>query len=1071
MLLGQLLIQSLRHYWRSHAAASMTAAVCTAILTGALLCGDAVRAGLRQLTALRLGRIQYSLVARDYPFEASLAERMRQAAAVDTAAVLMIDGLLERPDGSLRVNRVVVLGVDDAFFAFSDAAEAVPKSFPAANEALWHRLGQTPQEVILRLRDPSALSQDLIFSAGKNGTPLRISISSAISDAAMGRFGLAANQQSPLNLFVPRDWLAAQLNLAGKANVLLAEDAAQTHSAEKLEQTLKQVLTPEDVGLELNELPQHQMIALTSRQLFIPDAAAKAAMACGQNPLGIFTYFVNRIAHNDRSTPYSMVAGLGDTDDNGLLGTLADNEIILGEWLADDLQAEPGDMLTLHYYPLGDTNELIETQRDFVVRQVVPMMGFAADATLMPAFPGLADADNCTAWDPSIPIDLRLIRDQDEAYWNRYRGTPKAFISLKAAQALWQNRFGNLTAVRWASRDNTIETLRRQLAAALEPAAMGLFFTDVRRQAQQAGAGSTDFAGLFAGLSFFLIAACAMLLSLIFAFVIERRSQQSAILLAMGWTKRRLYGVLLAEGAIAALVGAVLGTAISMFYALTMTAALRTIWQDAVAGALLRFEPNPTTLLTGTVSGFLIAVLAMVAGMSWQLKKTPVELLANISKLSIMRFRVSGRIFRFAFIIMGVVICFLSFLWQKTFLSIEAFFFLNGTLTLLMWVIFIMELMFTVSHLPQATYGFSRLALRNIIRRPGRSLAVFLTVACGMFMTLGVGLNRKSPSRLTERDSGTGGFALWVETALPLSASPDAAYVPLRMRPGDEASCLNLNRAQTPTVLGVDPTAFARREAFSFRSPTEGTWDLLNHPLQTDSIPAIGDYATVYWGLGLTVGNTVAMQDDKGQTIRLCIVAILKESIFQGRLLISERNFIERFPSHDGYRAFLADAEHGQTENIKAELSRRLADYGAEVIPTEALLRDFLRVENTYLSIFLALGGLGLILGSIGAGLVLLFNVLDRRGELAMMQAIGFSRAAIGRLLLAEHAGLFAAGVLAGGLSAMIASMPALIASGDRIWMAGIGLPTAVMLSGAAWVWLAVRCVLAQSPLEGLRNE
>ena len=34
-----------------------------------------------------------------------------------------------------------------------------------------------------------------------------------------------------------------------------------------------------------------------------------------------------------------------------------------------------------------------------------------------------------------------------------------------------------------------------------------------------------------------------------------------------------------------------------------------------------------------------------------------------------------------------------------------------------------------------------------------------------------------------------------------------------------------------------------------------------------------------------------------------------------------------------------------------------------------------------------------------------------------------------------------------------------------------IGLPMAVMLSGAAWVWLALRCVLAQSPLEGLRNE
>jgi hypothetical protein len=40
----------------------------------------------------------------------------------------------------------------------------------------------------------------------------------------------------------------------------------------------------------------------------------------------------------------------------------------------------------------------------------------------------------------------------------------------------------------------------------------------------------------------------------------------------------------------------------------------------------------------------------------------------------------------------------------------------------------------------------------------------------------------------------------------------------LRLREGDEASCLNLNRAQTPRLLGVDPNELARRGAFTVRA-------------------------------------------------------------------------------------------------------------------------------------------------------------------------------------------------------------------------------------------------------------
>ena len=1092
MRFGKVLIRSIRHYRRTHTALICAAMVCTAVLTGALLVGDSVRAGLERLAALRLGRVQYTLLAGEYPFQTNLAERIKQRTGYETAAVLMTDATVETPDGSVRIHRVRMLGVDEAFFALGHSEPSEAIALPAINEALRRRLGELSVDLIVRLDDPSALSRDLIFASDEQSRrTLRISINGLVPDDSLGRFSLQADQQAPLNVFVPRTWLAGQLDLEGRANLLVVSAAPSgPSSTSQLDRALACVAQPEDFGLEWIAYPNNGTIELQSKRLFIPDDVSQAAVQCGRHPLRVFTYFVNRLSHGTRTAPYSMVAALEGTDSADLFATLGDNEIIINEWLADDLNIEPRDTLQMDFFAISPTHTLIEQSRTFLVRQVVPMLGFAADATLMPPFPGLADAEKCQDWDPAIPIDLNQIRDKDETYWDRYRGTPKAFISLNTAQDLWRNRFGNLTAIRWPMADNMVESLREELAEALEPAALGLFFVDAAEHSRRAGAGSTDFGGLFAGLSMFLILACVVLLALIFVFSLQQRSSQAGILLAMGWTKGKTAGLLLGEGALLALAGAVGGTVLGVGYTLAMMAALRTVWQDAVAGAMLQFYANPVTLVIGAAAGFLIAVGAMGLGLLVHLKKTPIALLSYTPALLSGTFSTAARIIRLALLAVLAAAFIGSFYLLDSLLSPELFFFMNGSLLLLILMLWAAEMMRTAALIRKTPSRSVRLIVKNITRRPGRSLAVMLTVACGVFIVLGVGLNRRSPARYAERDSGTGGFALWIETALPMAKAPDASFVrqvaqaanvsddiaivALRQRRGDDASCLNLNRAQNPTLLGVDPDEFARRGAFSFRStePSEASpWTLLTQTLDDNTIPVVGDHATVYWGLGLDLGNTLAVQDDRGRELHLKIVGILKESVFQGRLLVNERDFIERFPSESGYTVFLAESDHDKIDALTSAFSRQLADYGAEVVPTSDVLRDFLRVENTYLTIFLALGGLGLILGSAGAGLVLLFNVADRRGELAMMQAMGFSRAVLGRLLLAEHIGLFAAGVLVGGLSAVVAVLPAALNAGFGSLATGLLLTAVVLLSGLVWVSLGGRAAMREHLLENLRNE
>ncbi|MEO1999253.1 MAG: hypothetical protein ABGZ17_28745, partial [Planctomycetaceae bacterium] len=42
----------------------------------------------------------------------------------------------------------------------------------------------------------------------------------------------------------------------------------------------------------------------------------------------------------------------------------------------------------------------------------------------------------------------------------------------------------------------------------------------------------------------------------------------------------------------------------------------------------------------------------------------------------------------------------------------------------------------------------------------------------------------------------------------------ETRWVPLRVHDGDDASCLNLNRAQTPRLLGVDANQLSDRAQF-----------------------------------------------------------------------------------------------------------------------------------------------------------------------------------------------------------------------------------------------------------------
>src|SRR5205823_9523535 len=105
------------------------------------------------------------------------------------------------------------------------------------------------------------------------------------------------------------------------------------------------------------------------------------------------------------------------------------------------------------------------------------------------------------------------------------------------------------------------------------------------------------------------------------------------------------------------------------------------------------------------------------------------------------------------------------------------------------------------------------MGVRNIARRRKRSLATLGLLACGSFLIASIGVFRLDAVKdARKRSAGTGGFALIGESTLPVAqdlntkagreffglddqALEGVHVAPLRVREGDDASCLNLNRA------------------------------------------------------------------------------------------------------------------------------------------------------------------------------------------------------------------------------------------------------------------------------------
>lgn len=1082
---SRLVLRSIVFYRRSWLGVLAGTALTAMIITGALLIGDSAHLTLRNIALQRLGQTELAMAPRRLFFSDDLAERMQDKLGIDTCALLQLHGVaISMMDGKgQQINNVQVLGVQANFWKFTEDYSLAPDGV-AINERLAQALDlQAGDEIALRIEKPGIFPRDAPLSSRlEDLTARRIFIVDAVvMDEDLGRFSLENSQRTPHNIFLGRSVLQDMADMDGKSNVMLVKrDIDHPLNSETADRTLHAVYQPEDFGLRFRRYANLDLTQIESESIYIPEAVSSAVQGCD-----VLTYMVNSISSGDRLVPYSFATAMEPSPDKRFGPVppgMRNDEVLINSWLAKRLDVQIGDKVDICYYHLMPSNQLVEQTNSFRIHALVDIAGLESERRLTPRFPGLTDVESCAEWDIGMPMDSDLLEDPaNEEYWDQYRETPKLFTTLAAGQRIWGNRFGETTAIRLASGEEL--EARKSIRTKVAPSGLGYHFMPVREQALRSIDEAIDLGQLFLGMSFFLMISALLIIAFLFGLAVQRRAGQCGLMLACGYRRKGILAIMLSEGGIVAAFGAAIGIVASFFYTRLLLHGIGAAWQGAVASTAIQFHYQPLSLAFGWAATVACALLVMYLVLRRQLwLPASRQMRGDVSEprsgsgpgyalfLKVTAWLATGA---------ALAVTGMSLVFGDPAHSAPSFF-LAGILLLIASILFMRNRIFR-PHPTRLPFRVSALIRNNIGRRGNHSLGIIAVLACGCFLVFAVSSMKENLlANADERGSGTGGFDLFAQSTVPLldglgTAEANEEYhlegaaldtaVNIKLRAGDDSSCFNLNRAVSPTLLGIDAGRMAELGAFEDGHGEDSVWRLLDMELPDGAIPAIvGDSDTLVWGLekraGVEDGDILEYRNELGQDLKVRIVASLpmRLSVFQGKLLISQKNFVFNFPFESGYKIFLIDAaEADSVSELRNLLNRRLERYGFEAVPSAERLQEFYAVESAYLSIFLVLGGLGLLLGAAGMGTIVWRNLVERRAEIELLYATGFAGRKISAILACEYIALLLTGVLCGCFAALLAIIPNLVASGVSLpWQELIYIALGICVTGAAFILISI---------------
>ena len=949
-----LISQSRKYYWRFYRLVALAVVIMMAVLTGSLLLGDSVRGTLVQRVDERLGKTE-TIIASGTGFMNEdmmrlplLSPSVTSENSSHARGLLMVDGFVSRGDKLLPV---YVWGTDVDSLQVDEAM---------INEPLRSKLGDD-EEIVLHLPAHNLVPSGSLFVTQSYTTQMRLQVVGVKSVGEGGNLLLKNEQTLPMNVFVSRQYLAEAMELAGKINIILSDDVID-------ERQMADCWKPEWSGIHLTDT------SLTYDGIFIPHEIVDKYH--GDTPRRYFSYLVNDLIHNADTIPYSFVTAVDVWQDEPLDG----QDMILSDYAAHRLHVAEGDSVAMSYFIARDLKDLETQGQKLRVKRIVPLADFIRDSLLMAEFPGLSHVENCTDWDSDLPIKMERVTKEDEDYWYDYRQTPKAIVSYDAVGPHWTNAFGSATALRFTSRP----------AVALSPSDAGVLLNHPRDEGLRAAKGGVDFSSLFLALGFFIILAAILLMKNPLLEMLTLRAGEVRLYRQLGFRNKDIGKLLFREAYGVMLLSSPVGVIVGMLYSSITLWLLGNVWSGATHTEGFALHIRPVTLIVGWLVGLLICAFTL-----WIVIRNVIRQKEGKTNILINNDRYGWWPF---LLLLGITLV----LTVVNFASLHSMvlFIVCGLLWLFIWNLFLRAF---VSHCAGKYFTTRKQVLwQSLQARLKQHQLAYWTLAMGVFTVFAVGLNRPD---ISNAGQATGGWQYFVESRVPIqydlnnpvvrrklsleSLPEGTSFLAFQRHSQDEASCLNLNKVSTPTVLGID---LDDMRAFGLEPASQ--------TLQTPQTLYIDQEALV-WSLMKSVGDTIWYQNGQGATVPIVIAGTYPTGLFPGAAIMSRDTYHRLWPKESGIEVLLMRST--QPEEASEILATAMGEYGLHIQTVAERLQLFFEVTETYLVIFLTLGALGLLLGIFSLLIVVRKNLTAQSRTIDLYRTLGFTEPIIRKILFREN--------------------------------------------------------------------
>jgi len=965
-----LILRNIFRYKSFYRLIAVAVIVAVAVITGSLAVGDSVRTTLVKRVEERLGKTE-TIIFSQYGY---LNDSIRGS--------LLSNGFVFL---SGKLIPVTVWGMDDM---------EITRGQAKINAALSNEIKSSKtKDLVLRLPAAGMVPSGSLFVADTYTTSLRLELESVVSVNQGGNLNLKNEQTIPFNIFVNREELAEAMNAPGKINVILSDRKISKEdfaSAWNYTQSGLSVFPCHYGGLRVKPAT-----TIVSDRVFIQDKVVETLCKNDSASNRIYSYLANAIhskhpkLHSPlKSIPYSFIAAV----DYYKGQRVKPDEIILSDYAARRLNARIGDTLCVSYFISRQFKTLIEDSVFLTVGKTVPLKDLQADKTLAADFPGLSNVERCTDWESDLPINMNLITGEDEDYWAEYRNTPKALVPYTALTARWANAFGSATALCISDTSRLKE---------LTPEMFGIQLVYPREAGITAAKSGVDFSSLFLSLGFFIIISAGMLMMVPLSEMLFRRRDELNLLKAAGFSGRRIRRLLWSETAPVVFFSAIAGVVVGIAYTYSVLFLLGNVWKGATHTEGFRVYPNLTTTFAGMFAGIIISLTLLYIRIVRTLKKC-------FGTQMTQTLQINADFYLPAYSTLSTFI-FLCLLLINVFFIKSPFLFVGTGIVFIItgWTWF--DYMIDRGVNQKMPFNLSKLMWASLFYTKKQVMLSFFTLASGVFIVFSVGLHRQGFADSSKIRAATGGFSLWCETSVPVyhnvqtkegraklalkNLPNETKVVQLLKYSADDASCLNLNKVATPNVLGIDMEEL-KNSGFKIKAPL---WD------DSGAIPALVDETVLMWSLGKKIGDTIVYIGDKGQPVPIRLAGTIQNSIFQGYILIDKTSFSKIWSEISGSEIMLVKTPELTVTDTKALISQALNDYGVRVTTTGERLKMFNSVSDTYLTIFMTLGGLGLLLGIFSFIIVVRKNIIARTKETALYRSFGFDEKRTKILLYKEN--------------------------------------------------------------------